>query len=129
MEFGQTVPVEPSREAVTDVQDAAREMIGAARKFLDAMEDFVSDEIRVSRALVDLTDVLHATTDLISRVAPGTNNGSNPPVTASDVVSDDGEVEPNRPRFSRVRRITVTGPENSTSAPSDDFSARPGSGR
>ena len=127
------MPVEPSREAVTDVQDAAREMIGAARKFLDAMEDFVSDEIRVSRALVDLTDVLHATTDLISRVAPGTNNGSNQPVSdsdvVSDVVSDDGDVEPNRPRFSRVRRITVTGPENSTSAPSDDFSARPGSGR
>lgn len=123
------MPVEPSREAVTDVQDAAREMIGAARKFLDAMEDFVSDEIRLSRALVDLTDVLHATTDLISRVAPGTNNGSNPSVSDSDVVSDDGDVEPNRPRLSRVRRITVTGPENSSSSPSDDFSARPGSGR
>jgi len=133
--------VEPSREAVAEVQGAAKEMIDAARRFLDAMERVVSDELKVTRALVGLTDVLTAATDLMARVSPPEEHGSGRQDDSAGSVGDDDAngVAPGSPsadagaRSSRVRQIVVSRTDEDVSVPtasaSGDSSGSPRSGR
>jgi hypothetical protein len=64
-------------EGVAHLQAAAREMVAAAREFLDAFEHVVEDDDRLSRAAAGVTDLFHQATDAVSRL--GREPSSEPP--------------------------------------------------
>lgn len=56
-------------DGVAHLQAAAREMVAAARTFLDAVEDVVNDDERMSRVVDGVADLLRQATDAVSHVA------------------------------------------------------------
>ena len=55
-------------EGVAHLQAAAREMVAAAREFLDAVEQVVEDDDRMSRVVVGVTDLFHQASDAMTRL-------------------------------------------------------------
>ena len=82
--MGQNSGMETS-DGVAHLQAAAREMVAAARSFLDVVEDVVNDEDRLTSMVTTVTDALKG---------------------AADAVGDlGGKVTPARP--SRVEHIDI----------------------
>jgi hypothetical protein len=71
-----------SDEGVAHLQAAAREMVAAARVFLDAIEEVVADDDRIGRVVVGVTDLLHQASDVVSRLG---RDGSTPPPSSDRV--------------------------------------------
>ncbi len=61
-------------ESVAHLQGAAREMLAAARTFLDAIEEVVNDDERVTRIVDGLTDVVRYATETVSHVGSRTTS-------------------------------------------------------
>ena len=55
-------------EGVAHLQAAAREMVAAAREFLDAVEQVVEDDDRMSKVVGGVTDLFHQASDAMSRL-------------------------------------------------------------
>ena len=55
-------------EGIAHLQAAAREMVAAAREFLDAVEHVVEDDDRMSRAVGGVADLFHQASDAVSRL-------------------------------------------------------------
>ena len=67
-----------TEEGVAHLQAAAREVVAAARVFLDAVEEVVADDDRMHRVVGGLTDLLHQASDAVSRLGrdvPSTPTG------------------------------------------------------
>ena len=74
-------------EGVAHLQAAAREMVAAAREFLDAVEHVVEDDDRMGRVVAGMTDLFHQASDAVSRLGR--------------------DASPEPPGESRVRHIVV----------------------
>jgi len=79
-----------SSDHIAELQSAAREMVGAARGLLDAVERVLEDDERVAAFVGGLTDVLRSASDAVSRA------------TAGD------ETDPGAPAEDRVQHIVVS---------------------
>jgi len=55
-------------ETIAHLQAAAREMVAAARTFLDAVEAVVEDDERLGRAVGGVTDLLQQAADAVSHL-------------------------------------------------------------
>ena len=55
-------------EAIGHLQAAAREMVAAARAFLDAVEEVVEDDQRLGRVVGGVTDLLQQAGDAVSHL-------------------------------------------------------------
>lgn len=102
--------MEPDREdpAVEQLQRAAHQMIGAARKALDALDELVSDRERLDRAVSGVSDLL----ERAGRAMADTGGGADrrpQDLADDDVQAEDDESDRTtataRPR--RVRRIPL----------------------
>jgi F420-dependent methylenetetrahydromethanopterin dehydrogenase len=62
-------------EGVAHLQAAAREMVAAAREFLDAVEQVVEDDDRMSRVVGGLADLFHQASDAMSRMGRDPSHG------------------------------------------------------
>ena len=62
-----TSAAEPAHEGIAHLQAAAREMIAAARSFLDVVDDVVNDDDRLGQAVGGMTDFVRQATDAVSR--------------------------------------------------------------
>ncbi len=57
-----------TNEGMAHLQAAAREMVAAARSFLDALEDVVNDDDRMTTVVSGVTDALRDATDVVTGV-------------------------------------------------------------
>ena len=75
-------------EGVAHLQAAAREMVAAAREFLDAVEHVVEDDDRLSRAAGGVTDLFHQASDAVSRLGrePSSRTAGREPTSRHIVV-------------------------------------------
>jgi hypothetical protein len=71
-----------SDEGVAHLQAAAREVVAAARVFLDAIEEVVADDDRMGRVVGGVTDLLHQASDVVSRLG---RDAAPPPPTSDRV--------------------------------------------
>lgn len=55
-------------DGMAHLQGAAREMVAAARTFLDAIEEVVNDDERMGRVVDNVADLLKQATDAVSHV-------------------------------------------------------------
>jgi hypothetical protein len=80
-----------TNEGMAHLQAAAREMVAAARSFLDALEDVVNDDDRMTTVVSGVTDMLRDATDTVAGVGRRvvTNRGGDPGPDGSG----DGRVE------------------------------------
>ena len=66
-------------EGIAHLQAAAREMVAAAREFLDAVEQVVEDDDRMNRVVGGVTDLFHQASEAVSRLgrdaSPGPSGG------------------------------------------------------
>lgn len=81
--IGQNAGVESgaTREGVEHLQAAAREMVAAARAFLDAVEEVVEDDDRLSSLVGGVTDLIRGASDAVGdfgRRAPAGSAGPSP---------------------------------------------------
>ncbi len=100
-------------DATAQVQRAAREVLGAARSFLDAVEELVEDRDRLHGAVESVTGVV---SDLVARVSPGrpspwgdADDEADDGWTAQGWAKDpEGDAEPApEPAPTKVRKIQV----------------------
>ena len=79
--LGQNLGVDTT-EGMAHLQTAAREMVAAARSFLDAVEEVVNDDARMATVMSGMTNVLKDATDAVSdlgrRAGFGRSSGSGP---------------------------------------------------
>jgi hypothetical protein len=57
-----------TNEGMAHLQAAAREMVAAARSFLDALEEVVNDDARMTTVVSGVTDALRDATDVVTGV-------------------------------------------------------------
>ncbi|MFM7068401.1 MAG: hypothetical protein ACKOYM_02970 [Actinomycetes bacterium] len=104
-----------STDGAEQLQRAAREVIGAARSFLDAVEEIVEDRDRLSGIA---NNVAQAVSDVVGRVTPGRADpwgSADEADDAHDEWTDAGWMtpppppsdEPEDPPVAKVRRIQV----------------------
>jgi hypothetical protein len=81
-------------EGIGHLQAAAREMVAAARSFLDALEDVVDDDTRMATMFSGMSDALKDATSMVSDLGrrpgprsggPSGSNGAVPRVERIDV--------------------------------------------
>jgi hypothetical protein len=84
-----------TNEGVAHLQAAAREMVAAARSFLDALEDMVNDDDRMTTVVSGVTDALREATDAVAGIGRRVVPTREPPRdgTTADDAEPDGRVE------------------------------------
>lgn len=74
-------------DGTAQLQRAAREVLGAARSFLDAVEELVEDRDKLHGAVESVTGVV---SDLVAKVAPSRPSPWGEPDDADDGWTDEG---------------------------------------
>ena len=75
-------------EGLVHLQAAAKEMVAAARSFLDAVEDVVDDDERLGKVVSGLTDVLHQATHAVSNLSDRSRPDTGPEPRVRRIVVD-----------------------------------------
>jgi len=87
-------------DGTAQLQRAAREVLGAARSFLDAVEELVEDRDKLHGAVETVTGVVG---DLVAKVSPNRPSPWGEPEDVDDGWTDDGWAQqPDEPVYDRA---------------------------